>query len=71
MYGDEDVVELLAERSRFEARAAVAVAELYRHGAWAVDGALSVIQWLVAVARLAADDARRLLTLGERSANSP
>ena len=64
--GEEELLGLLAERSRLEARVAVAVAELDRSGSWALDGAASVIQWLGTVAELAVDDARRLLTLGER-----
>ena len=60
----DEFLEMLAARDRFEARFAKQAAAFDKSAEWAFDGSVSPAHWMAAHARLAMDDARRLLALG-------
>ena len=60
----DEYLEVMAFRDRCEARFAKITAEFDKSAEWAFDGSVSPVHWLVSFARLAFDDARRLLSLG-------
>src|SRR5258706_10069355 len=67
--GDRDLTrdglgELLRAWDQVTARVARRVREFDQRAEWAFDGAVSPVQWLASHARVAPDDARRLLAFG-------
>jgi len=63
----DELLALLAERDRLDARIAVAVAEFDAAGLWDVDAATSMVAWLRDRARMSGRDAQRLVTMAKRT----
>ena len=66
-----DLLALLAERDRIDARIAVLIAEADASGEWALDGAASMTQWLRANTRLRGGEAGGLVKRANKLRHLP